>query len=79
MAAIVLVALGLGVWARMLPPGEGIRPALLDIHKSLGLTALILVVFRLAYRLLRGEPPYREPPGALAQGAAHSAHWGSMR
>ena len=76
MAAIILAAIGLGVWARLLPPGGGIRPQLLDLHKSLGMTALILVVFRLAWRAMRGEPAYRQQPDPLTYTAAQAAHWG---
>ena len=76
MAAIILAAIGLGVWARLLPPGGGIRPQLLDLHKSLGMTALILVVLRLAWRAMRGEPAYRQQPDPLTHTAAQAAHWG---
>ena len=76
MAAIILAAIGLGAWARLLPPGGGIRPQLLDLHKSLGMTALILVVLRLAWRAMRGEPAYRQQPDPLTHTAAQAAHWG---
>lgn len=76
MAIIILAAIGLGIWARLLPPGGGVRSQLLDLHKSLGMTALILVVFRLAWRAMRGEPDYRQPPDPLTHGAAQAAHWG---
>jgi cytochrome b561 len=75
MAVVIFAAIGLGVWARLLPPGGGIRPQLLDLHKSLGMTALILVAFRLGWRAIRGEPEYRERPDALTHGAARIAHW----
>jgi len=76
MAAIIFAAIALGVYASYLPPGTGARPALLDIHKSLGMTALVLVLVRIAYRLFRGEPPYREPPPLLSHVAAKLAHFG---
>lgn len=76
MAAIIFAAIALGIYTSYLPPGTGPRPALLDIHKSLGLTALVLIVFRIVYRLARGEPPYREPPRFLSHMAAKLAHAG---
>jgi cytochrome b561 len=75
MAVIIFAAIALGIGAGLLPAGVGIRPQLLDVHKSLGMTALILVLFRVVYRALRGEPEYREPPDALTHGAAQVAHW----
>jgi cytochrome b561 len=75
MAVIIFAAIALGVRAGLLPAGVGIRPQLLDVHKSLGVTALILVLFRVVYRPLRGEPEYREPPDALTHAAAQAAHW----
>lgn len=75
-AIIIFAAIGLGIWARLLPPGGGVRPQLLDLHKSLGMTVLFLVVFRLAWRAIRGEPVYRRPPDPLTRSAAQVAHWG---
>ena len=50
------------------------RRELLDLHKSLGMTAAVLIVFRLGYRLLRGEPLFRDPPSRAAHLAARAAH-----
>ncbi|CAM5762443.1 cytochrome b [Labrys miyagiensis] len=74
MAAIILVAIALGIWAAWLEPGTSPRREILDIHKSLGMTALVLVVFRLIYRLAAGEPPYRAAPPVLTHLAARLAH-----
>jgi cytochrome b561 len=74
MAAIIFSAIGLGVWAAFLEPGTSPRREILDIHKSLGMTALVLVVLRLAYRLAAGEPIYRKVPPALTHLAARLAH-----
>ncbi|GLS19996.1 cytochrome b [Labrys miyagiensis] len=74
MAAIIFTAIGLGVWAAFLEPGTSPRREILDIHKSLGMTALVLVVLRLVYRLLAGEPLYRNAPPALTHLAARLAH-----
>ena len=43
MAALIFVALALGVWATQLPRG-GLRSEVLFFHKSIGVTLLCLVV-----------------------------------
>jgi len=74
MAAIIFTAIGLGVSAINLPRGAPLRVELLELHKSLGVTALALVVLRLAVRLLSRTPPYRPPLGRLNHLAASAAH-----
>jgi len=74
MAVIILTAIALGIWAAWLQPGTSPRREILDIHKSLGMTALVLVVLRLGYRLLAGEPPYRNAPPVLTHLLARTAH-----
>ncbi len=60
MAAIILTAIAFGVVAALLPRGVSPRVELLTIHKSLGMTALVLIVLRLVWRLIVGAPPYSE-------------------
>lgn len=74
MAAIILVALILGLYCSFMVTGTPLRRSLLEWHKSLGLTALMLICFRIAYRLTIRTPPYAEPIGRLAHIAAHGAH-----
>ncbi|MGA2895899.1 MAG: cytochrome b [Xanthobacteraceae bacterium] len=74
MAAIIVVAFGLGVWSAYLAPGTPVRVALLDVHKSLGMTALVLLALRVGCRLALGEPPYRKPLDRLSRIGAHMAH-----
>ena len=47
MATMIFVAIALGIWASYLERGSALKDLLLLIHKSLGLTVLILVIFRL--------------------------------
>ncbi|RFB80624.1 cytochrome b [Methylovirgula sp. 4M-Z18] len=82
MAAIILVAIAIGFYcSAYLQPGTPVRMALLDIHKSLGMTALVLVVIRILYRLAVGAPRYSQALGKLnhlAAGAAHFLLYGLM-
>lgn len=73
MAALIFVALPLGVWASELPRGEQ-RSDILFVHKSIGMTVLCLVALRIVWRLIAGTPAYAEALGKLIQAAAHSAH-----
>ena len=74
MAALIFVALGLGIYAAYLPAGTSPRRELLDIHKSIGMTVLVLLPLRFIYRQIVGEPPYRRPPGRWSHLAARTAH-----
>ncbi len=75
MAALILLAILLGVIASLLPAGPSPRGELLLVHKSLGMTALILGILRIGYRLTAGAPPYREALGPLTGAAAHATHF----
>jgi cytochrome b561 len=75
MAALILVAIPLGLAAWRLPPETSARAALLMAHKSLGMTVLVLAVLRLAYRAAAGAPPYAEPLAPLLHAAAQAAHF----
>ncbi len=74
MAAIILVAIPIGIYCAYLPPGKSPRVELLDIHKSLGTTALALLLARIICRLALGEPAFREAPDRFSHAAAKSAH-----
>jgi cytochrome b561 len=74
MAAIIFTAISLGVWAINLSRGTPLRVELLDLHKSLGVTALALVVLRVIVRLASKTPPYRPPLGRLNHVAAGAVH-----
>ena len=75
MAALVLVALGLGLWASFFVPGTPWRRGLLEIHKSLGFTVAILIAPRIAFRLFSSSPGDVEGAGWLARAAAGGAHF----
>jgi cytochrome b561 len=74
MAAIIMVAVAIGLYCSFLVPGTPTRKMLLDVHKSLGMTALVLALIRIGYRLLVSPPAYLEPLGRLTRAGASSAH-----
>lgn len=74
MAAIIFTAIALGVIAALLPRGVSPRVEMLTVHKSLGMTALGLIVLRAVWRLVVGAPPYAAALGAFNRFGAHAAH-----
>lgn len=74
MAAIIFLAIAAGVGATFLEKGSPERAQMFMIHRSLGMTALTLVAFRVIYRLIAGAPPYAVPLGRLTNLAAHAGH-----
>jgi cytochrome b561 len=75
MAALIFVALPLGVWASLLPGGGATRIEILFFHKSIGVTVLGLIALRIVWRLIAGAPPYAEPLGKLIQVASRAGHF----
>ena len=76
MAAIIITAMLIGLYCAYQAPGTPVRRYLLEWHKSLGMTALVLAVLRIAYRLARAAPPHAERMGRLTHLAAGGAHLG---
>jgi|SRR5882724_1115929 len=74
MAVIVIAAMVLGTLAAFLVPGTPLRKALLDVHKSLGLTAALLILPRTTYRLLSKAPRPIDDVGHLTRVGAAVAH-----
>ena len=74
MAALIFVALPLGIWASQLPSGRQ-RSEILFFHKSIGMTVLGLVALRIVWRLILGAPAYAEPLGRLIYAAARCGHF----
>ena len=62
-AAAVIGNLCIGLYMGDLPRGDPTRFALFALHKSIGLTVLILSVSRVVWRLVNPVPP---PPAGLA-------------
>lgn len=73
MAALIFIALGLGVWSTQLPRNE-FRSEVLFFHKSIGVTLLALIAFRIAVRVATGAPPHARPLGRLVAAGAKAGH-----
>lgn len=73
-AALVLVQLGLGLYAASLPVSLA-RLQWLSHHKSLGLAILALVLLRLAWRSMNPPPALPESMPRWQRGAASATHW----
>ena len=71
-AALIAVNLLLA-WSFGLVPANGLR-TLIDIHKSIGITVLGLVILRVLWRAAHTPPPLPASP-AWERVAAHMAHW----
>jgi cytochrome b561 len=81
MAGLILAAVALGFWASFLPRGTPLRVELLDVHKSLGMTALLLILPRILYRLFSRVPPEpadSSPPARAAAKIVHILLYGLM-
>lgn len=72
MALMILAMLFVG--AGMVASLSG-RPWLLDLHRPLGITILVLAVLRLVHRLRHRPPPLPASLPRWQQWAAHASHW----
>jgi cytochrome b561 len=74
MAVIIIVVWVLGFYLADLPRGPD-KSALIQLHKAIGSTVLILVAVRLAWRVTHTPPPLSSTIPNWQQTAAHGAHW----
>lgn len=75
-AALILTLLAMGLWMTRLPPGSASQFALYQLHKSIGVTVLLLTALRLAWRLFHRPPPLPPELGSWERAAARAAHAG---
>jgi cytochrome b561 len=72
-AALVIVNLTIGIFHESLLKGvHGAMP----LHKSIGLTVLVLTVLRIVWRLMHPVPQLPVDMPAWQRLAAHLTHWG---
>ncbi len=74
MAALIFLAIAIGVVAALLPEHKSPRVELLFAHKSLGMSVLVLALLRLAYRAIAGAPAYAATLTPWTRASAHAAH-----
>jgi cytochrome b561 len=73
-AALAIAVIGLG-WALVgAPRGSDSRELLLLLHRSVGLLILILMVFRIIWRLTHPPPPFPAGFPRLEAAAAYANH-----
>ena len=73
-AALVLVNLSLGLYMADLPRSDVNRYMLFQLHKSFGLTVLVLSLARLGWRLMNPVPPAPRGLHPLLRLGARGAH-----
>ena len=78
MAVLFLINTALGYYASTLVSGSGTRPALLLIHKSIGVALFVLVLIRLFWRATHRHPhlpatfgPFTRMGSAVVHGALY--------
>jgi cytochrome b561 len=74
MAAVILAAIAIGLYAADLPKGDPSKGYWFGIHKSLGVSVLLLLIPRIVWRILKGVPAYRVPLDRLTLLAASAGH-----
>ncbi|MEO1101449.1 MAG: cytochrome b/b6 domain-containing protein [Pseudomonadota bacterium] len=76
--AIALAIIGMipaGWYMGDLPDGAPGQEMLYQLHKSIGITVLILTIARIGWRLANPAPPLPEDMPALEKTASHLVHW----
>jgi cytochrome b561 len=74
MAGLILVVFALGLIVDVFP--RGVKPLVVEVHKDLGVTILVLLAARLVWRLVRRPPPYRETLSPLIERMSGLGHLG---
>ena len=75
-AAAIVVNLALGLYmANILTDQDPSRFAIIQFHKSLGLTVLVLSLLRLLWRMVNPVPPLPDSMGRGLKALAHASHF----
>lgn len=74
MAVIIVVVWILGFYMADLPRGPD-KTLLVQWHKAIGSTAIVLVAIRLAWRATHSPPPLPDSVPSWQQKTAHWVHW----
>lgn len=73
LVAVLIIANLVLIWTMSLDPKPLVRP-MINLHKSIGLTVLGLVLIRVLWRLTHRPPPLPQSYPAIERGGAHLAH-----
>ncbi|WP_374573059.1 YceI family protein [Phenylobacterium sp.] len=73
-AALIILQVALA--GRMEGPASPQVFAIIQLHKSIGITVLLLSLARLGWRLVHRPPPETYPLARWEKGLAHAVHWG---
>jgi cytochrome b561 len=73
-AVLIAVLIGLGLTMTSLKPGSSWQFKLYQLHKSIGMTVLALVLLRLAWRIHRAPPDLPQGMPGWERRAAHGTH-----
>ena len=74
-AILIIAVFALGWYMSDLEPTDPETFRLYQIHKSIGITILLLAVLRLVWRLIQGAPEWPAHMAAWEKLAAAGAHW----
>jgi cytochrome b561 len=74
-ALLVLVNIGLGLYMADLPRADPSKFMIVQLHKSVGLTVLVLSVARVIWRLVNPVPPLPRGMSPVLRLAAHASHF----
>jgi cytochrome b561 len=72
-AALIVIGLLMTQFSARLPQMEVFK--LYQLHKSIGITVLVLAVLRVLWRFTHRPPPLPREMPAAEKGAAHGLHW----
>lgn len=75
-AAAVLAQIPFGWWLETVERGTPARSFYVNLHKSIGVTLAVLIVFRVLWRLTHRPPPAPDWMSAWERIGASLTHWG---
>ncbi len=76
-AALIITNIGLGLWfGEFMSRQDALLYPVVQIHKSIGLTVLVLSLLRLGWRLINPVPPLPRGMSPVLRVLAHLSHFG---
>jgi cytochrome b561 len=74
-ALLVIANIGLGLYMGDLPRSDPMKFTIFQIHKSIGLTVLVLSILRVLWRFVNPIPPLPAGMNPALKFGAHAAHF----